>query len=849
MTVGMHQAPGERYTIERELGRGGMATVFLATDTKFARRVAIKVLDPEIAAAVGPERFHREIQIATHLTHPNILPIYDSGDAGGALYYVMPFVEGESLQQRIAREHQLGIDEAIRIACEVASALAYAHTAGFVHRDIKPGNILLESGHAVVADFGIARAITSAAGSETLTRTGISLGTPAYMSPEQALGERGIDGRSDQYALACVAYEMLTGQPPFSSTTAQGLIARHVADDVPLISTVRHAVPDEVEDVILRGLEKVPADRFPTIQEFGDAMAAAWLLTSTGAMRRRTTSRTHAAHTASGRRATRRLTAALSRREWTIAAAAIVLLAGAAGVLAWDRPNHRARAGALAATFDPRRVAVLYFEDLSRDQTLGPLASGLTETLIEQLDQVRTLDVVSKNGVRSFREPEIDVDSVSAVLKTGTVVRGSVEQVGDRVRVHMRLVDGNSGTEVKRRTFTRLAGDLIAVSDSLASEVAIFLRERLGEEVRLRERREGTRSTEAWLLVQRAEKMGRDAQELSRAGTPEDASGQLVRADSVLALAAKADETWAEPLVQRGQFAYRRARLNPAPASAKPLMDTGLAYAAEALELSSRNAKALELRGTVRYQLVNRQLEQQPARVALLLQQAEQDLRAAVTAEPSLATAWYTLSDLYMHNSDLIQAQLAARRAYEEDAYLSAAPGILWQLFSSSYELEDFVNADHWCQEGSRRFATNPQFVRCQLFVLTTPIKPPDPAAAWRLVEQWRALAPAKTWELQGRDANGLVAIMLARAGLADSALRVIERSRASGAVDPNRTLLQYEAYVRLLRGERDDALRLLQQYLAVNPEIRSGMARSYSWWWKDLAKDPRFKAMIESGG
>jgi TolB-like protein/tRNA A-37 threonylcarbamoyl transferase component Bud32 len=847
MAVGMHQAPGERYTIERELGRGGMATVFLATDTKFARRVAIKVLDPEVAAALGAERFHREIQIATHLTHPNILPIYDSGEVGGALYYVMPFVEGESLQQRIAREHQLGIDEAIRITCEVASALAYAHAAGFVHRDIKPGNILLQSGHAVVADFGIARAITSVAGAETLTRTGISLGTPAYMSPEQALGERAIDGRSDQYALACVAYEMLTGQAPFSAPTAQGLIARHVADDVPLITTVRHAVPDEVEDVILRGLEKVPADRFPTIQEFGDSLAAAWLLTSTAAMRRRTTSRTHAAHTSSGRRAKRRLTAALSRRQWTIGAAA--LLCGAAGVWAWDQPSRAASSSALAATLDPRRVAVLYFEDLSRDQALEPLAAGLTENLIERLDQVRTLDVVSKNGVRAFREPEIDVDSVSAVLKTGTVVRGSVDQVGDRVRVHMRLVDGNSGTEVKRRTFTRPAGDLIAVSDSLASEVAIFLRERLGEEVRLRERREATRSTEAWLLVQRADKMGRDAQELSRAGTPEDASAQLVRADSVLVLAAKADEAWAEPLVQRGQFAYRRARLNPAPASAKALMDTALAYAAEALELSPRNPKARELRGTVRYQLVNRQLEQQPARVVLLLQQAEQDLRAAVTAEPSLATAWYMLSDLYIHNEDLIQAQLAARRAYEEDAYLSAAPGILWQLFSSSYELEDFVNADHWCQEGARRFATNPQFVRCQLFLFTTPIKPPDPAAAWRLVEQWRALAPAKTWEMQGRDAHGLVAIMLARGGLADSALRVIEGSRASGAVDPNRTLLQYEAYVRLLRGERDDALRLLQQYLAVNPEIRSGMARGYSWWWKDLAKDPRFKAMIESGG
>ena len=405
-----HHALGDRYTIERELGRGGMATVFLATDAKFARRVAIKVLDRELAAVLGGERFHREIQIATHLTHPNILPVYDSGEADGRLFYVMPFVEGESLQQRINREHQLGIDEAVRITCEIASALAHAHAAGFVHRDIKPGNILLESGHAVVADFGIARAITSVAGADTLTRTGMSLGTPAYMSPEQALGDRRIDGRADQYALACVAYEMLTGQPPFQAPTAQALIARHIADDAPLITTVRHAVPDEVEDVILRGLEKVPADRFATVQEFGDALAAAWLLSSTATMRRRTTSRvTHGARMTSGRRAPRRFAPWLSRRrQWSIAGAVTVLLAGAAAVWAWSGPSQTASSSRL----DPRRVAVLYFEDLSRDGSLEPLAAGLTETLIERLDQVRTLDVVSKNGVSAFRESRRSTSTV-----------------------------------------------------------------------------------------------------------------------------------------------------------------------------------------------------------------------------------------------------------------------------------------------------------------------------------------------------------------------------------------------------------------------------------------------------
>src|SRR3954462_6979126 len=276
---------GSRYRVERELGRGGMATVYLCLDTKIDRRVAIKLLRPELAAAVGGDRFHREIRIATGLTHPNILPCYDSGEADGSLYYVMPFVEGESLRDRLNRERQMSVGDAVRIASEIASALQYAHTQNIVHRDIKPENILLESDHAVLADFGIARAVTSVADSEQLTQTGMSLGTPGYMSPEQALGEKPIDGRSDQYSLACVLYEMLCGQPPFMATTLQALVAKHLGEQVPMITTVRPAVPDDIEDVVLRALEKVPADRFASMQEFGDALNGAVGATGTWARR------------------------------------------------------------------------------------------------------------------------------------------------------------------------------------------------------------------------------------------------------------------------------------------------------------------------------------------------------------------------------------------------------------------------------------------------------------------------------------------------------------------------------------------------------------------------------------
>src|SRR5438094_2669060 len=267
----LQAALADRYALERELGHGGMATVYLARDLKHGRPVAIKVLRPEIAAAVGPERFLREIEVAARLTHPHILPLHDSGQAGGSLYYVMPYIEGESLRDRLEREGQLPLEEALRITREVASALSYAHGHDVVHRDIKPENILLSGGEAVVADFGIARAITQAAGTR-LTETGIPVGTPAYMSPEQASGGGLIDGRSDVYSLGCVLYEMLVGEPPYTGPSAQVVIAKRFTDPVPSVRRLRDTIPPAVDAAITRALAKSPADRFRTPAEFAHAL-------------------------------------------------------------------------------------------------------------------------------------------------------------------------------------------------------------------------------------------------------------------------------------------------------------------------------------------------------------------------------------------------------------------------------------------------------------------------------------------------------------------------------------------------------------------------------------------------
>ena len=268
----VRRALSATYKVERALGAGGMATVYLAEDVKHRRKVAVKVMRPELAQTLGADRFLREVEIAAQLSHPHILPVYDSGQADGLLYYVMPYVEGESLQERMQRESQLPVEDALRIAREVAEALAYAHERNIIHRDIKPANIMLSRGHALVADFGIARAMGSGA---SITQTGLAVGTPQYMSPEQASGSAGVDGRADVYALGCVLYEMLAGEAPFTGPSAQAVIAKRLVAPPPELSLVRDAVPAAADRVLARGLARVPADRYSTAGEFVAALSEA----------------------------------------------------------------------------------------------------------------------------------------------------------------------------------------------------------------------------------------------------------------------------------------------------------------------------------------------------------------------------------------------------------------------------------------------------------------------------------------------------------------------------------------------------------------------------------------------
>jgi serine/threonine-protein kinase len=820
----------DKYAIEGPLGEGGMALVYLARDVKHDRQVAVKVLRPELAASLGAERFLREIAVTAKLQHPHILPLYDSGDAEGLLFYVMPFVEGEALSDLIEREKQLSIDEAIRITKEVAGALGHAHAYGLIHRDIKPENIMMSGGHAIVADFGIAKAVSEAGGHE-VTSTGTAIGTPAYMSPEQAAGDPGLDSRTDLYALGCMLYEMLIGQPPFTGPNAQAIMARHTMDQVPPPSIMRQSIMPELEDVIFCAMAKTPADRFRTAQEMIDALTA---IESGGAPKVRMT-----------RQTSRISQPMIVEPGWKRAVVPVISTVAVVAVAfgAWTAfANRESGPVAIEGGLDPARVAVLYFEDVSPDGALAYLADGITEGLIRQLATVNALDVISRNGVEPFRDPTMARDSIAGVLEAGSLVSGSVEQVGQNLRVTARLIDGTSGADIDRETFQLPATDLLAAQDSVVETVSGFLRTRLGDEVRTRELRAGTRSVDAWGLVQRAERLRKDADAAVTADNESAARAALTRADSLLRVAQTADPRWVQPVVDRGWVAYQRGRqLESGPAEARWL-DSALARADEALVVDPDDAQALQLRGTVRYRYWDLRVMTDPRAQQQLLEDSRDDLERAVETDPSLASAFVTLSVMFYDFEDLAQAMRMAERAYEADAYLANADQVIERLFWTSLDRENLPQARRWCDEGARRFTDDPRFLSCQLWVMVTPAVEPDVDSAWALRGRIEEISTNPFLKVRS---DLVIGGILARAGLADSAKSVLAtgHDRITAELDPSKNLLYVEAFMRTLADEPDVAIDLLKEYTAANPGHDFGEALG-TWWWRSLRDHPRFREL-----
>jgi len=830
----LQRALPDRYRVVREIGRGGMATVYLAEDIPHGRNVAVKVLSPDLGSSIDSERFRREIQIAARLSHPNILPAYDSGSTNGIHFYVMPFVEGESVRARIDRESQLSIEEAIAITCEVCDALTYAHGQGIVHRDIKPENILLQSGHAVVADFGIARLVQE--GGEKLTQTGMSIGTAQYMSPEQFSGEK-VDGRSDLYAVACVLYEMLVGEPPFNGTNAMAIMARATMQPVPSIRVVRGSVPESIEFAIVHAMEKVPADRFASVSEFKEA-----LLSGEGTA---TFARQTRAYTAAYRAGHQAPPAWRSRRTIGIAAASVLVLA-LASAGAWLAAGA-SRAKAMAGDADAKRIGVLYFDDETTDGSLRYIADGLTESLIDELDRAG-LDVKTRNAVRPFRGVPFSSDSVRAALNVGTIVRGSVATGPKGAQVTVRLVEALSGTDIKVARFEFDTANALVARGDLTKNVAEFLRTEVGLDVRLKESRLRASNAQAWTLVQRAEKRIKDADSLIRVRQPAQAIPALESADQELAKAAVADPDWAQPWTSRAAVSYQRARANrDRPAIANTALDSGRSFVERALAIDPRSADAYELRGKLQFSYVELRTIPEGDAWNQYLEGAEKDLREAVQLNPQQATAYETLSNLAYAKKRPVEALQAAMNAYTADAYLLNARGILTRLFWGNFDTENFPEARRWCDAGRQRFPRDIRFVQCSLYLMTTKGTVPEPDDAWKLVDTIRTLATTASLPYEERMARTLAGGVLGKAGLRDSADKVLIAARTNADIDPAQEIIGREIMMRLIYGDHETAITRLGDYLVVHPDHRKGLANQTAWYWRDprVQSDARFKRLI----
>ena len=831
-----------QYQIVRELGRGGMATVYLANDVKHGREVAIKVLLPELAATLGGERFEREIRLAAKLQHPHILGLFDSGSTDGLLYYVMPFVKGESLGDRIAREGMLPIEDAIGITLEVNDALGYAHSQGVVHRDIKPENILLSGGHALVADFGIARAI-SEGGAQKLTQTGMSMGTAAYMAPEQASGEA-VGPSADLYSLACVLYEMLAGEPPFTGKNSMQLMAKHAMEQVPSIRILRSVVPEDIEQAIFIALNKVPADRPQNAEQFAQLLGApmgstASMRVLTPTMQRRVPSGAQVA------------ISAMRPRPWwqrpaVLIGAAAVVVAGALGV--WKFGGGAKER--LAAGPEARRLAVLYFSDLSKDSSLGPIADGLTEGLTRSLATASSFTVISSTGASRFRGSTLAIDSIARALRAGYLVRGDIEPEGDKLRVSVKLDDA-SGVNLQRASLTVARTGVVSARDTIAIVVGDLIRRQLGEQFQLSQQRASTSSEESWILVQRGEAARRAMEAAAAQGDTVALDRQYRAADSLYAAAETGDAKWAEPEARRALIAYRRSRLSTRdPAAMRKWAAVSITHADNALRIDPDSPDALEVRGTTRYWGFLNNFEEDAAKKAALIDAAKADLEKSTSLNARQAGAYVTLSHLYNNHpaTSATDVLIAAQRAYETDEFLAEAETVLSRLVLAAYDLGQFEKADQWCAETQRRFPNGWRTVRCQLLLLTTRVRQPDVALAWKLADSVAAIAPNPKYYRLNSDM--LVGAVIARASkttpaLADSARRVIKRSEGDAAIDPTRDMALYGPIGLTILGDKAEAIRLLKIHLAVNPQKISGFREDPGWQYRDLMSEPAYKQLV----
>jgi len=856
-------ALADRYRLERQLGEGGMAIVYLAEDLRHRRKVAVKVLRPELCAAIGTERFLREIEIVAGLRHPHILPLYDSGEAGGFLYFVMPLVEGESLRARIDRERQLPMDDALRYAREVADALSYAHGRGVVHRDIKPENILIEADHAVVADFGIAKAVAAAGQRTALTRTGMAIGTPAYMSPEQAAGEADVDGRSDLYSLACVTYEMLAGQPPFTGATTESLVRQHLVAAPPPVTQFRPAVPASVSDALMRALAKTPADRFNPVGQFSSAIGPSAATAEPPASRRRLAP----------------LIAAV--------VIALIVVAGATWTIA--------RRGGSASGSDERSVAVLPFDNLSGDTSVVPLLLGVHAEMVTQLTKIAGLKVASRTSALEYRSSTKSDREIASELGVLTLLRGSIQRSGSQVRFAVSLADAPKGRELWADSYDRpyTAENLFEVQGDIARQVAAALRIQLSTQQQQQLARAPTtnvaaldayyRGLLAWTDRSSGEKDTLAVHHLERAVELDTsfvaAWGLLAQARSwLIRRGLESDTLWAWAAVQHAQ------RLAPASLEAAVAQGYYRYYAqgdfAGALQDLSTAARITPNSSELLYAIAL--LDRRVGR----WDDAVTHIRRAIELDPRNGLLSYVLGETYTLMRRFAEAKAALDHALElapesqqahtqavllrlamgdtagARAELRRATNILSDRVIRGFEAElAYFGGDY--PLAMRNFATQPPefiatFPHRSLYLALIAAASGDSALARAHADTLLRLGAA---ELEARRAAGGVdpfrrqpliesqmAVGLAIRGERDRAVQLVERAVSQfgmevDAVD-GAAQRQYLAMTYMLVGRRADAITTLRALLAVPSPVTTQLLRLDPTY-RSLRGEPAFQQVL----
>jgi serine/threonine-protein kinase len=802
---------GHRYRVEREVGEGGMAVVYLARDLRHDRPVALKVLRPELSAFLGAERFLREIHIAAQLNHPHILTLHDSGEADGLLYYVMPFVEGESLRQRLGRLGPLSINDAVTIAGEVADGLAYAHDLGVVHRDIKPENILLGHGHATIADFGIARALAGA--STAITTTGMSPGTPLYMSPEQSVGAHTLDYRTDIYSLGCVLFEMLTGSPPYLGETPQALMAQHATDEVPSARAVRADVPKALDLAVRRALAKVPAERFQTAAEFRAALGGPIAIAA-----------------ASAPRLPR---AAAPRRRVVIAAATAVVVAVALGAV-WLLRAHPWPAAPAARL----RVVVRPFDD--RTGRLGTVTARITETLTEHLQTVPALEVTAAGVVADLRNTSLD--SLRVRFRPDRIVMGRVEAAGDSLRISADIVDARSARGLAHSVVMVAGSDVAAATQPLS----VFVRHAFSAELDSVQRHARVRDSTAWNLVWRAQELSQDAEAAITLRLDRQGFHALDVADSLLTEARRRDGESDLIPIELAHIAdlraffveYLRQNLPNLPGA---LPDPGAERRRGVAELDRLIAKrhgpadAYQLRGSLKEGLYR------GLKTDSLLDRAIADFRVATELDRSSATAWKDLASAYLSAGLYADALLANQRASDADAFLLYGDELLRSRFDASLMADRADSAEAACRDGLSATPPDPLLADCEVQLWSrTRGDRRLASAAWVRVD---SLAAGAAGTVLTPLRHLFVAEILARAGLGDSADRVARRATAQAPGMWQELLLPEEAYLRILRHDPDSALVLIAAAIRLDPSWRR-IVRTAPWF-RPLQADPRFGSAV----